>query len=290
MGKIVTAISDNGGVVCYAMDAGDIAARAGSIHRTSPAVTVALGRLLTAASLMGSQMKGERDTLTLRVKGEGPAGSVIAVSDAQGNARGYVENPAADVGLNKYGKPDVSGVVGRNGHLFVMKDIGLKEPYIGQTLLVSGEIAEDITYYYAQSEQTPTVCALGVSLDEDGAVVCAGGFLAQLLPGASDEDMERLENNIQAIPPVTKILSGGKTPEEIALDILSGFDAQILSAVETAYRCDCTRERVEKALISLGEKELLEMADEQPVTEVACHFCNKKYRFGPQDLRVLAQK
>lgn len=288
MGKIISAIAADGSVVCWAIDSTDIVYRAEQLHRTSATVTAALGRLLTAASLMGARLKGDDDSLTLRLSGGGPAGSVIAVSDSKGNVRGYVENPIVEIPLNKHGKLDVAGAVGKNGALFVMRDTGASEPYIGQTPIISGEIAEDITNYYAQSEQIPTVCALGVLVDKDLSVLSAGGFIAQLLPFAPDETIERLEANIQGLPPVTKLLSDGMTPEQIAFSVLNGFEPNIVSEFPVAYECKCTRERVEKALVSIGREELEKMAAEQPVTEVDCHFCNKKYRFNPKELLALA--
>lgn len=288
MGKIVSALAADGSVMCHAIDSTDIAARAEQLHRTSATVTAALGRLLTAASLMGSMLKGEDDSLTLRLNGDGPSGVVIAVSDSDGNVRGYVENPIVEIPLNQYGKLDVAGAVGKNGSLFVMRDLGLKEPYISQTPIVSGEIAEDITHYYASSEQVPTVCALGVLVDTNLTVLHAGGFLVQLLPGAPDSTIDRLEQTLKSIPPVTKMLAEGKTPADIALAALAGFEPNIVGEFDVAYRCNCSRERVERALVSLGSAELHAMAEEQPVTEVDCHFCNKKYRFSPDELRGLA--
>lgn len=287
MGKIISAIAADGSVVCWAIDSTDIVYRAERIHRTSATVTAALGRLLTAASLMGVSLKGDDDSLTLRLSGGGPAGSVIAVSDSKGNVRGYVENPVVDIPLNGLGKLDVAGAVGKNGALYVMRDTGAAEPYIGQTSIVSGEIAEDITNYYAQSEQIPTVCALGVLVDTDLTVLRAGGFLVQLLPFAPDEAISRLEANIRKMPPVTKLLSDGMTPGQVAFCALDGFEPNVVGEFPVAYECKCTRGRVEKALISLGRGELEKMAAEQPVTEVDCHFCNKKYRFNPGEIRAL---
>lgn len=289
MGKIITALAADGSVVCHAIDSTDIVARAEQLHRTSATVTAALGRLMTATSLIGAQLKGEDDSVTLRLNGDGPTGVLISVSDSQGNVRGYVENPIVEIPLNQYGKLDVAGAVGKAGYLYVMRDLGMKEPYISQTPIISGEIAEDITHFYATSEQVPTVCALGVLVNTDLTVVCAGGFLVQLLPGAPEETIDILEKAIEKIPPVTKLLSQGVTVEEIALMTLEGFSPSIIGSHEVEYRCNCSRQRVEKALISLGREELDNMAGEQPVTEVDCHFCNKKYRFSPDELRELAQ-
>ena len=287
MGTYIRALAQTDEVVCYAVDSTDIVYRAEQIHKTSATVTAALGRLMTAASLMGARLKAENGSITLRLNGGGEAGSLIAISDCEGNPRGYVENPVVEIPLNKYGKLDVAGAVGTNGSLLVMCDYGFGEPYIGNTPIVSGEIAEDITYYYAASEQTPTVCALGVLVDKDLTVISAGGFIAQLLPGASEEAIDKLEANINAMPTVTQLLSDGKTPEDIANMVLDGFEPQILDKREVGYRCNCTRERVEKALISMGREELNAMADEQPVTEVKCHFCPKIYRFSPVEIRGL---
>lgn len=289
MAKIVSAIAADGSVMCHAIDSTDLVQRAEQIHRTSATVTAALGRFLTAASLMGAMLKGKDDSLTLRLHGDGPAGVLIAVSDSDGNVRGYVENPIVEIPLNAHGKLDVAGAVGKNGHLYVMRDLGLKEPYISQTPIVSGEIAEDITQYYASSEQVPTVCALGVLVDTDLSVLHAGGFLVQLLPGASESAIEHLEKTMMDIPPITTMLREGKTPEDIAQMALAGLKPNLLGDFQTAYRCDCSRARVERALLSLGAEELETMAQEQPVTEVDCHFCNKKYRFSPTDLRVFAK-
>lgn len=289
MGKIISAMAKDGSAVCWAIDSTDIVCRAEQIHSTSATVTAALGRLLTAASLMGCNLKAEKASMTLRFKGDGPAGTVIAVSDCDGNVKGYVENPIVEIPLNERGKLDVAGAVGREGSLFVMKDLGEKEPYIGSTPIVSGEIAEDITNYFALSEQIPTVCALGVLVNTDLTVISAGGFIAQLMPYAPDETINMLEQNIKDIPPVTQMLGDGMTPAQIAFKVLDGFEPNVVSEFPVEYRCDCTRERVERALISLGREELGKMADEQPVTEADCHFCNKKYRFNPAELRALAK-
>ena len=287
MGKHISALSKNGEVIAYVADTTDIVYRAEQIHQTSAAATAAIGRLLTAASLMASQLKADKDSITLRLKGNGPAGTLIAVSDSEGNVRGCIDNPIVELPLNEHGKLDVAGAVGKDGYLFVMKDLGMKEPYIGQTPIISGEIAEDVTHYYAASEQTPTVCALGVLVNTDLTVLSAGGFLVQLMPGASEQSIETLEKNIQNIPSVTQMLSDGKTAQEIAMILLEGLDPEILQTKDIEYRCDCNSDRVEKALLTLGREELLAMADEDPVTEVKCHFCPKVYNFHPDELRLL---
>ncbi len=284
MGKLIRAISADGGVVAYAIDSTDIAARAEQIHTTSAVVTAALGRLLTAASMMGAMLKGENNSLTLRLAGDGPAGSVIAVSDSDGNVRGYATNPIVEIPLNAKGKLDVAGAVGTNGTLFVIKDLGLKEPYIGQVPIISGEIAEDITGYYASSEQTPTVCALGVLVSPDLTVQCAGGFIVQLLPGADEASITALEHNLEGLDSVTKMLARGMTPTDICIRVLDGFEPQILDSREVAYKCSCSKQRYGKALAAIGRDDLIEIIEQDKQAEVICHFCNKKYEFGEQEL------
>ena len=287
MAKIVRCISSDGSLVMTAADTTDVVARAQKIHQTSKVCTAALGRLLTGASIMGSMMKSEAASLTLRVNGGGETGSVIAVSDSSGNVRGYISNPLVEIEPRSEGKLDVGGAVGREGFLTVMRDEGAGEPYIGQVPLVSGEIAEDITSYYAISEQIPTVCALGVLVSrEGGEVLAAGGLLIQLLPGAPEEIIDMVEDAAQKIRPVTSMLTQGLMPLEICKAALPGIELEPLDESAPEYRCNCTRERVKKALISTGREALLEMVrDEQ--TSVSCHFCNKKYRFKPEEIEEL---
>lgn len=290
MGKMVRMISEDGGVFCMAIDSTDMAAQAERYHKTSAVVTAALGRLLTASSMMGNLLKGEKDTVTLRLAGDGPAGTMIAVSDSRGNVKAYTGNPIVELPLNQYGKLDVSGAVGKNGTLTVIKDLGMREPYIGQTPIVSGEIAEDITHYFATSEQTPTVCALGVLVNPNLTVQAAGGFLVQLLPGAEEGIISRLEKNIEALPPVSRMTAEGLSPEEICRRVLDGFSPEILDSQEAEYRCDCSRERVERALKSLGKDELKQMAEEQETVQVECHFCDKRYSFSQTEILKLAKQ
>lgn len=290
MGKIYRTISADGGVVCSVIDSTDLVSQAERIHTTSATVTAALGRLLTAASLMGSLLKGEDDSLTLRLVGNGPASPLLAVSDSHGNVRGYAAANVVELPLNRFGKLDVAGAVGSEGTLYVIRDLGLKEPYVGQVPIVSGEIAEDITSYYAHSEQIPTVCALGVLVNTDLTVLAAGGYLIQLLPGADEETITRLEENVGRLDPVTTMLSHGMTPESITAAAMEGFAPEVLDSFEVAYRCGCTRERVERALIGLGREELLRLSEEQPTTELGCQFCNKKYHFSAEEIRRLAEK
>ena len=288
MGKLVRSISGNGGVIVVVLDSTDIVAKAHECHDTSATASAALGRMLTAAGLMGAMLKGEDDSLTVRINGGGPIGDVVAVSDSKGNVKGYCANPHADLPhKEENGKLDVSGVVGKDGFLFVITDMGLKEPYIGQVPITSGEIAEDITYYYAVSQQTPTVCALGVLVDTDLSIKRAGGFLLQLMPGATDAEIDLIEKNIADMGSVTKMLEN-MSVEEIAFKALDGFDSEILDESQVAFNCSCSRERTERNLISLGKKELDEMADEGKDIEVLCNFCNTKYVFTPQQLRDLS--
>ena len=287
MGKIVRYITEDGSAFVIAADTTDAVYEMEQIHKTSAVNTAALGRLLTAASMMGVMLKGKDDSVTLRLNGNGPAGTLIAVSDSSGNVRGYLQNPVVELPLNDKGKLDVRGTVGTDGYLFVMKDMGMKEPYIGQTQIVSGEIAEDITNYFATSEQTPSVCALGVLVNPDLTVSKAGGFIIQLLPGCPDETITAIENNMQSINPVTVMLSEGMSADDIAKKAMEGLSVEKLDESNISYRCNCSREKVAAALISTGEKSLTEMAEAGENTEVECHFCNKKYIFTPDDIRTL---
>ena len=281
--------ADSEQIVCKAIDSTEIVASAHSIHGTSNVASAALGRLLTAASLMGVSLKDD-ESITLRMNGGGPLGTLLAVSDSEGNVRGTVQHPAVKLPLKENGKLDVGGAVGYDGALTVIKDLGLKEPYVGQTPLVSGEIAEDITAYFATSEQIPTVCSLGVLCSSDGSsILHAGGFLIQLLPGATEETIEKVEEGIKGIKPVTELLSEGKTPEEILKEALPLFELNLLEEGHTEYRCNCNRERVERALISLGKNDLLELAEDEE-TEVCCQFCPRKYTFASDEIKALAEE
>lgn len=289
MGRIVRTISADASVVCSAIDGRDIAARIEEIHKTSAVCTAALGRLALGASLLGFGLKGRDDSLTIRLAGGGPAGTLIAVADSYGNVKAYVQNPVVEIPLNSLGKLDVRGAVGTDGTLSVIKDMGMGEPYSGQIPIVSGEIAEDITSYLAASEQVPSVCALGVLVNPDLTVAQAGGFLIQLLPFASDETITVIENNIKQMQSVTTLLSQGKSPEDIAMMALDGLDPNVLDDFEVSYRCDCTRERVERALLSLGADQLDELAQDE-VTEVKCHFCDKVYHFSREEVLGLKER
>lgn len=289
MGKLVRCISTDGTITVMAVDTTDIVNEAANIHETSAVISAALGRTLTAASLMGSCLKGKDDSVTVKINGGGPSGSIIAVSDSSGNVRGYVQENIVEIPLNKKGKLDVAGAVGTNGFVTVIKDLGLKEPYVGQVPIVTGEIAEDITSYFAISEQTPSVVALGVLVNPDLTIRAAGGFIIQLLPTAMDDTIEKVERCIRDIEPVTTLIDRGMKPEEICRHVLSEFDIDILDDAEPEYKCYCSKAKVEKALISVGRDELLEMAKDEK-TEVSCQFCNKKYVFTPSDIIKLAGK
>lgn len=290
MGKIVRALSADGSALCSAIDTTDIVNEIHRIHDTSATASAAAGRLATAACLMGALMKGEDDRLTLRINGGGSIGTITAVADYMGNVKCCMDNPHADLPLNSIGKLDVGGIVGTDGYLAVIKDLGLKEPYVGQIPIVNGEIALDITQYYAVSEQIPTVCALGVLVDTDLTIKKAGGYIIQLVPPVNESAIDFIEENIKDMQSVTAMLEQGLTPEEIALKGLKGLDGEILDAWDTVYACDCSRERTQKVLIALGKEELTKLADEDPVTEVCCHFCDKKYRFTSDELRELIKQ
>lgn len=287
MSKIVRYIMTDGSAFVIATDSTDIIREMEQIHKTSATVTAALGRLTTAASMMGDMLKGKDDNITIRMNGGGPAGDLIAVSDSDGNPRAYVQNPVVEIPLNVNGKLDVRGAVGTDGQLYVIKDIGMKEPYVGQTPIISGEIAEDITNYFATSEQTPSVCALGVLVNPDLKVKCAGGYIIQLLPGCADEVIDIIEKNVTDIPSVTEMLESGLTADDIAKKAMQGLELEKLDENETSYKCNCSRQRVEAALIGTGLDNLKEMADSDEATEVECHFCNKKYVFKPDDIKRL---
>ena len=289
MSKLIRCITSDGCVTAMAVDSTDIVNKAAELHQTSAVVSAALGRLLTAASMMGNMLKGERDSITLRVDGDGPIGAVVAVADSKGNVKGYAVNNVVEIPLNAKGKLDVGGAVGQ-GNLYVLKDLGMKEPYNGVIPLVSGEIAEDITAYYAESEQIPTVCALGVLVNPDLSIKAAGGYIIQLLPTADDTVISKVENSIAGVKPVTTLMSEGMSIEDIVRDALSEFDVEVLDETEAEYRCDCSRERTERVLKAIGKEELEKLADEQEITEVSCHFCGKKYKFTADEVRKLASK
>lgn len=288
MSNLIRGLSENGGVVFCGIDSTDIARTAEQLHTTSATCSAALGRLLTGAALMGAMLKDDKDTVTLRISGGGPAGVVIACTDGMGNVKGCIDNPLVELPPRVDGHLDVGGAVGKDGVLTVIRDNRLqKEPTIGQVPLVSGEIAEDLTSYYAYSEQVPTVCALGVLVEKDLSISCAGGYLLQLLPGATDDEITRLERNIARMPSVTELLRSGKTPRDMMRLAMDGFAPEVLDERNVHYQCDCSHERTEEMLLSLGRRELEKLRDEDPHCEVVCHFCHQKYEF---DLNELLKK
>lgn len=290
MGKIVRYITEDGSAFVIACDTTDMVSKMERIHKTSAVVSAALGRLITAASMMGDLLKGREDSITLKLNGNGPAGSLIAVADSSGNARGYVQNNIVELPLNDKGKLDVRGAVGTDGYLYVIKDIGLKEPFMGATQIVSGEIAEDITNYFAVSEQTPSVCALGVLVNPDLTINCAGGFIIQLLPGCPEETISAIEKAVSEIPSVTEMLSNGMTADDIAKKAMNDITINKLDESSIQYKCNCSRKRVERALISTGLESLQEMAQSENDTTVECHFCDKVYTFTPSEIKKLIER
>lgn len=288
--RIIRAITSDGLVQAAAICSRDLTERARQIHKTLPVATAALGRALSGASLMGNALKGRGASLTLQIKGGGPLGTVLAVSDPEGNVRGYVTNPQVDLPLRADGKLDVGRAVGSEGTITVIKDLHMKEPYVGTVDLLGGEIAEDIAGYFVESEQIPTACALGVLVDRDQSVKSAGGYLIQLMPGAGEDTIARVEGGVMAAGNVSAMLERDPDPEHMLRTVLSDFEVKILESDPVEYRCACSRERVERALISLGKGELESMLREQGGCELTCQFCDSVYRFTVQDLEhILAQ-
>ena len=290
MGKLIRCITSEGAVMVSAVDSTDIVAKAEQIHKTSAVMTAALGRMLTAASMMGNMLKGEKSSISLKIDGNGPAGAITVAADSTGNVRGYAQNPVVEIPLKPNGKLDVSGAVGTDGNLYIVKDLGMKEPYNGFVPIVSGEIAEDITSYYATSEQIPTVCALGVLVNPDLTVKKAGGYILQLLPFTEDEIITKIEQNLARVKPVTQLLDEGKDIEEIVRDVLEGFEVEVIYEQEVEYKCKCAKEKVEATLQGLGAKELTEMLSDMPSVDVKCHFCNTTYSFSKTDIENILTK
>ena len=276
-------------VKAVAVSTRELTERARQIHRTLPTATAALGRTLAAASMMGNALKGDGASLTLRVQGGGPLGILLAVSDNQGNVRGTVDNPAVDVPLRSDGKLDVGAAVGSQGTLTVIRDLHMKDPYVGSVGLLGGEIAEDLAAYFVESEQIPTACGLGVLVDRDQSVLAAGGYIVQLLPGAGEDVITKVEGGVMAAGSVTGLLSGSAGPEEMLRQVLSDFELEILERTPIEYRCDCSRERMERALVSLGPEELRGMIDEQGGAELTCRFCDNVQTFTREELEALLE-
>ena len=292
MDKIIRCITSDGAIMASAIDASDIVFTAKKLHNLSRSATAALGRLLCATSMMGNMLKQKNAFINLRVLGDGEMGAVVAVGDSRGNVRGYVENPDCPTEHYNSGKINVAKAVGKNGTLSVMRDYGTGDPYIGQVELCSGEIAEDITNYFATSEQIPTVCALGVLINkEDGEVLLAGGLLIQLLPGAYDEAIDRLEENVKNLEPVTTMLAKGMSILDICKTALQGFEVEVLDENPVNYVCSCSREKLERYFMTMSDEEIRTLPDESGKTEAVCQFCNKRYAFTRDDLeRLIAEK
>ena len=286
---IIRATAANDQIRAFAAVTTEMVETAREHHNTSPVATAALGRLLTAGAMMGSMMKGEKDVLTLQIKAGGPLQGITVTADSQGNIKGYVGNPDVCIPANSKGKLDVAGAVGP-GFLTVIKDMGLKEPYSGQVMLQTCEIAEVLTYYFATSEQVPSAVGLGVLMNKNNTVRQAGGFIVQLMPFAEEEVISRLEQNVQKINSVTNLLEEGHTPESLLEKVLEGFDMQINEKMDTRFHCNCSKERVAKALISIGRKELNEMIQEGKPIEMNCHFCNTNYNFTVEELKEILRR
>lgn len=288
--RIIRAISTDGMVQAAAISSRELTERARQIHHTLPVATAALGRALAAASMMGNALKGQGASLTLQIKGNGPLGGILAVSDAEGNVRGYVNDPAADLPLRPDGKLDVGAAVGTEGTLTVIKDLNMKDPYVGTVDLLGGEIAEDVAGYFVESEQIPTACALGVLVDRDQSVRAAGGYLIQLMPGATEDTIVKVEGGVMVAGSVSAILDKDPDPEAMLRTVLSDFEVKILEEVAVEYRCTCSRERVERALISLGAKELEAILAEQGECSLTCQFCDAVHHFSGQELQELIKE
>ena len=286
---IIKATAGKGSVRAFACLSTKTCEEARKAHNTSPVVSAALGRMLSAGLMMGSMMKNDKDLTTLKIEGSGPMKGVLVTADNKGGVKGYPFNPLVIIPPNSKGKLDVAEAIGV-GILTVISDTGLKEPYVGQVELISGEIAEDIAYYYASSEQVPSVVALGVLMNKDNTVKAAGGFIIQLMPGADEEVIEKIEEKIGSIAPVTTLISEGKSPEDILKLILGDLNLEINEKIEAGFRCNCSRKRIEKALISIGRKELETMVNENKPIEVGCHFCNKKYNFNVNDIEQILEE
>ena len=291
MDRMIRCITSDGSLMAAAVDTTNIVAIAQELHHTSAVGTAALGRMLSAASIMGAMLKQENASVTMKINGGGPLGSVVAIADSRGNVRGYVEHPEVELPLKPNGKLDVGGGVGRDGLLMVIRDFGEGEPYVGQVRIATGEIAEDITAYYAVSEQIPTVCALGVLVDkEEHQAMLTGGLLIQVLPGAAPEAIDRLEENIRTLEPMTTMLAKGMSMEEICQKALAGFEMEILDEFQVKYVCTCSRDKVVQALSTMRREDIVSLADETGYAEASCQYCAKKYRFSVEELEEIARQ
>ena len=290
MDYIIRATGSNGQIRAFVGTTTNMVETSRKFHSTTPVASAALGRTLTATSIMGLMMKNDNDKLTIIIKGGGPIGSIVTTSDSKGIVKGYVANPDVEVPLKYAGKLDVGAAVGNNGSITVIKDLGLREPYNGSYPLVNGEIAEDFTSYFTFSEQTPSAVALGVLVDVDRTIKAAGGFIVQLMPDATEETISKLEENIGKIDAISKLIESGKTPEEILNLVLDGLNPEILQKHEVKFECDCSKERFENALITIGKKDMQEILQEDKQAEIGCHFCNVKYQFNEEDLKKILEK
>lgn len=286
---IVRATAANAQIRAFACTTRELVETARQAHNTSPVVTAALGRLLSAGAMMGTMLKGEKDILTLQIKGDGPVQGLTVTADSSANVKGYANVPDVILPANSIGKLDVSGAIGQ-GVLSVIKDMGLKEPYVGQTVLQTGEIAEDLTYYFATSEQVPSSVGLGVLMERDNTVKQAGGFIIQLMPFAEDSVIDKLEQNLAKVSSVTSLLDAGNTPEQMLEILLEGLEPEMTDTVSAAFCCNCDKQRVEKALVSIGKNELQSMIDDGEEIEVNCQFCNSHYKFSVDELKDLYQR
>ncbi|WPP41452.1 Hsp33 family molecular chaperone HslO [Paenibacillus hunanensis] len=282
--RLIRGIAMDGKVRAFAVRSTELVEELRRRHDTWPTATAALGRTLSTAAMMGAMLKGE-EKLTIQVKGDGPIGQIVADANAKGEVRGYVDNPHVHLPSNAKGKLDVAGVVGTEGFIYVIKDLGLKEPYRGSVPIVSGELGEDFTYYFATSEQTPSAVGVGVLVENDNSVIVAGGFILQLLPGLSDKEIDAIEKALSEMPPVTTLLEQGLELEDMLKRLLP--DVEIMDQMDIMFKCSCSRERVEQTLVSLGETELTQLIEEDGQAEVVCHFCNEKYQFQRADLEKL---
>ena len=282
--NLIKAIDELGRIRMYVAKSTNLVEMARDTHNTSPTATAALGRTLTVGVIMGAMMKNDTDVLTLKISGDGPAGNIFVVARNNGTIKGYIDNPMADVPSREDGKLDVGTFVGRNGTMTTIMDLGLKEPYVGQSNLVTGEIAEDIANFYAYSEQQPSAVSLGVLVDKDISCKAAGGYIIQLLPGVTDEDIDKIESRLANTDPISTMIDNGMTPEDIMDKVLGDFNMKILDKIDIQYRCDCSREKIEKVIISLGKKEIDNIINEDGKAEVVCHFCNSKHMFNKEDL------
>lgn len=291
MSYILRAMAGNGSVRVFVADSKDIVEEAFEIHKTSPVMSAALGRTLTVAAMMGLMLKEDDDILTINIRGDGPAKGLTVTADSKGNVKGYCFENAVEIPLKENGKLDVSGAIG-NGELTVIKDMGLKEPYVGTIPLVSGEIAEDMTYYFAKSEQTPSAVALGVLVDRDHSIKAAGGFIIQMMPGAEDDVIDKIEDKLKMLPAVTKMYESGMSAEDILEKLFAdnGLNRESIVKADVSYKCNCSRDKVEKALIAVGKKEIEKIIEEDGKAELHCHFCNKDYLFEENELKEILMR